>query len=162
MRSCCQGGAYTAPRISFQHQLLETTMKSTFVIRTCLISLGSIPLLCMAAANAAHPPSVAGNWAVTANQTLGGLVIVQAPSAAVCKPISGNIFGNPIQGNYCPVTGRIVFARQTGASLPFQLYQGHVSRDAAVDRIGGSFLIWNAAGGGFPDEGVDYNFSGTK
>jgi hypothetical protein len=137
-------------------------MKSTFVIRSCAISIGSIPLLWMAAANAAHPPSIAGNWAVTANQTLGTLVIVQPASAAICKPITGNIFGNPIQGNYCPSTGRVVFARQTGAGIPFQLYQGHVSRDAPVDRVGGSFLIWNAAGGVLPDQGVDFNFSGTK
>jgi len=141
-------------------------MKSSFAARICAAFIGFIPLLSMAAANAGHPPTVAGNWSATANQTLGPLVIMQPASPATCKPIQGNIFGDRIQGFYCPSTGRIVFARlaqQAGAGLvPFQLYQGHVSRNAATNRIGGSFLIWNPAGGGLPDEGVDFNFSATK
>ena len=150
---------------SFLSNLGGMTMKTTLLNRVCAIALGSMSLLWMGAANAAHPASVAGNWAVTGNQTLGALVIVQAASAAVCKPISGIIFGSTIQGYYCPVTGRIVFGRRAGfgAAFPFfQLYEAHVSRDAVVDRIGGSFLIWNASGGGFANEGVDFNFSATK
>jgi len=137
-------------------------MKATLLRPVCATALGFMSLLWMGAANAAHPLSVAGTWAATANQTLGSLRIVQPASAAVCKPISGTIFGSSIEGFYCPVTGRIVFARRTRAGIPFQLYEAHVSTDAAVDRIGGSFLIWNATGAGFANEGVDFNFSATK
>ncbi len=139
-----------------------TAMKAKLTKHAIAIALGSMSLLWIGVANAAHPPSVAGVWAATANQTLGPLNIVQAVSANVCKPISGTIFGSSIQGFYCPVTGRIVFARRTAAGLPFQLYEGHVGRDAAIDRIGGSVLIWNTSGGGLANEGVDFNFSATK
>jgi hypothetical protein len=137
-------------------------MKAIFLKRGCAAAFGSMSLLWVGVAYAAHPASVAGTWAATANQSPGPLVIVQPASGAVCKPISGTIFGSPIQGYYCPVTGRIVFARRTATGTPFQLYEGHVGRDAATDRIGGSLLIWNMSGGGDVDEGVDNNFSATK
>jgi hypothetical protein len=160
VKRCCRIDAY-----SFWSNLGGMIMKTTLLIRVGAIAFGSMSLLWMGSVNAAHPASVAGNWAVTGNQSLGALVIAQPASAAVCKPISGTIFGSTIQGYYCPVTGRIVFARRAGfgAAFPFfQLYEAHVSRDGVVDRIGGSFLIWNAGGGGFANEGVDFNFSATK
>ena len=58
-----------------------------------------------------------------------------------------------------------MFVRPTvsDAHTPIQLYEGHVSPDAVIDRIGGSFIVWNAAGGGgVANEGVDYNFSAFK
>jgi hypothetical protein len=137
-------------------------MKLTLLKQAGFATFGVLSLLWAGVAEAAHPVNVSGNWRATGNQTLGALIIVQAASAAVCKPISGTIFGNSIQGSYCPVTGRIVFARRTAALVPFQLYQGYVSRDAPVDRIGGTLMVWNALGGGFANEGVDFNFSATK
>lgn len=134
------------------------TMLRTVVAAT----IGVTSVLWAGAAHAAHPATVQGVWSATANQTLGALVIVQPASGAVCKPITGTIFGNSIQGYYCPATGRLVFARRTAAGVPFQLYEGHVARDAAIDRVGGSFLVWNNSGGGFANEGVDFNFSATK
>lgn len=126
------------------------------------LALGSASLLGGTDAQAASPPSIAGNWSAVGNQAIGVLTIFQPFSLAVCKPISGFIFGSPIQGFDCPATGRIVFARTTAAGLPFQFYQGAVGRDAVVDRIGGTFSIWNGLGGGAANEGVDYNFSATK
>ncbi len=138
-------------------------MKTTLLKRVSVIVFGFVSILGMGAVNAAHPPSVAGNWNATANQTLGALVIFQPANGAVCKPITGFIFGSSIEGFYCPVTGRLTFARRmAGGLVPFQLYEGHVSRDAAIDRIGGSFIVWNALGGGLPNEGVDFNFSATR
>lgn len=114
-------------------------------------------------AEAASPASIAGVWAASANQTLGALVIAQAAvPAGVCKSISGTIFGATIEGYYCSVTGRVVFARRLANGVPFQLYEGYVARDAAVDRIGGTFQVWNATGGRLSNEGVDFNFSATK
>lgn len=135
-------------------------MRATLLKRAFAAAVGSV--LCVGAAYAAHPASVAGTWSAVGNQTLGNLVLAQAVSAAICKPISGSIFTNRVQGFYCPPTGRIVFARHTSSGVPFQLYEGQVSRDGAIDRIGGSFMIWNGLGGGAVNEGLDYNFSATK
>ena len=139
-------------------------MRTSSLMRVLAIALGSLPLILAAPANAASPLSVAGVWAATGNQTLGPLVIAQAVSAAECKPLTGSIFlaTNQIRGFYCPETGRIVFMRHSPTGTPFQLYEGQVARDAAVDRMGGEFHIWNAAGGGFANEGPDFNFSATK
>lgn len=119
-------------------------------------------LLFSVPAYAAHPPVITGVWSLVANQSVGNIAINQLASAATCKPVTGNMFGNAIEGYYCPSTGRLVFARRTAAGVPFQLYQGYVSRDGAIDRIGGSFSIWNPAGGGLPNEGVDFPFLASK
>jgi hypothetical protein len=137
-------------------------MRATLLKRAFAAAVGFV--LCVGAAHAAHPASVAGTWLAVGNQTTGGLVLSQTASGAVCKPISGFIFAasNGVRGFYCPPTGRIVFARHTSSGVPFQLYEGQVSRDGAIDRIGGSFMIWNSLGGGAFNEGPDYNFSATK
>ena len=142
-------------------------MKTASRVGIFVTSLACLPLLFAEAATAASPPSIAGNWSGVSNQTGVTLNIIQFASAAVCKPIGGNMVGvlNAIQGYYCPVTGRIVFARRAvigGVLTPFQFYEGHVSRDGVIDRIGGSFAVFNASGGGFANEGVDFNFSATK
>jgi hypothetical protein len=139
-------------------------MKTTLPKHVCATALGALSLLWAGAAGAASPASVAGVWAATGNQTLGPLTINQAASLAECKPIRGSIFvaSNTILGFYCPETGRIVFMRHSSSGVAFQLYQGWVGRDAAVDRMGGAFHIWNALGGGLANEGPDFNFSATK
>lgn len=134
-------------------------------VRTRIGALGLCAslLLGVGTAEAASPASIAGVWSATANQTLGALVIAQAAvPTGVCKAISGTIFGSTIEGYYCAATGRVVFARRLANGVPFQLYEGHVARDAAVDRIGGTFQVWNGAGGRLNNEGVDFNFSATK
>src|SRR4051812_5059620 len=137
-------------------------MRTTLLKRAFAAVAGSA--FCVGAAYAAHPASVAGTWSAIGNQTVGRLVLSQAASGAVCKPIAGFIFAasNAVRGFYCPPTGRMVFARHTSSGVPFQLYEGQVSRDGAIDRIGGSFMIWNSLGGGAFNEGPDYNFSATK
>ncbi len=126
------------------------------------MAVGSILLLGMSPANAAHPASVAGTWETAADQTTGALVITQSATAAVCKPISGTIFGGQIQGYYCPAEGRILFARLNNNGSAFQFYEGHVSRDGVVVYIGGSFAVWNILGGGATDEGKDFSFVARK
>ena len=121
-----------------------------------------LSLLWAGAASAAHVPVVTGTWAAQANQTTGSLVMTQLASTRTCKPVTGTIFGNPIEGFYCPSVGRLVFARKTAGGTPFQFYEAHVSRDGTVDRIGGSFAVWNLSGGGLANEGVDFNFSATR
>jgi hypothetical protein len=139
-------------------------MKTLISNRVCALVLSSISLLWAGTANAAHPASVTGNWNATGNQTLGILSIVQAAGITACRRITGSIFfaTNAIEGVYCPATGRIVFVRKLSTGVPFQLYEGHVSQDGIIDRIGGSFKIWNATGGAVTTDGPDYNFSATK
>lgn len=129
---------------------------------SCAASIGSLLLLCAGSAEAASPASIAGTWSVVGNQATGSLVIVQPSGSGTCRAISGTIFGSPIEGFYCPPTGRVVFARRLASGVPFQLYEGYVGRDGAVDRIGGTFIVWNASGGRLSNEGVDFNFSATK
>jgi hypothetical protein len=135
-------------------------------IRSKIMSLSAVAIMALAGINpafAGYLANASGNWTVVGNQSVGALVIVQAASANLSKPISGTIFGSPIQGYYTPSTGKIVFARNWGATgTPFQLYQGNVSRVGGVNRIGGTFYIWNASGGGLADEGAEYNFSAQK
>ena len=57
------------------------------------------------------PMSVAGNWTVKANLAAGSMFINQPASTRQCKPITGTIFGSPIEGAYCPGSGRITFFR---------------------------------------------------
>jgi hypothetical protein len=130
--------------------------------RVCAFASVGIVVVSGGEALAARPASVGGNWTVVGNQTVSTLNITQFVTGAACKPIAGTAFGNSIQGVYCPTTGRIVFARRNSSGVPFQIYEGTVSQDGAVDRIGGTFIIWNSAGGAVATDGPDYNFSASK
>ncbi|HEY9726737.1 MAG TPA: hypothetical protein V6D50_09850 [Chroococcales cyanobacterium] len=101
------------------------------------------------------PTSVAGNWSVFANQSSGALSITQPTSTLNCRPISGSIFGNPIQGFYCPTSGRIVFVRKNTSGITTQYYQGNLSQTGSTLRIGGSF---SSIGGSYGE----YSFYATK
>ncbi|MFN6528546.1 hypothetical protein [Nostoc sp. ChiSLP03a] len=106
------------------------------------------------------PTSVAGTWSVVGNQSSGSLVITQPASALNCKPISGSIFGNAIEGFYCPSSGRIAFVRKSSSNFPYQYYQGNLSQTDSTLRIGGSFsaFLSNGIGGSLGE----YNFSASK
>lgn len=99
--------------------------------------------------------SVAGNWSVVASQTTGTLSITQPASTSNCRSISGSIFGNPIQGFYCPTSGRLVFVRKNDSGITFQYYQGNLSQTGNTLRIGGSFSNLSQDFG-------EYSFYGTK
>lgn len=101
------------------------------------------------------PTSVAGNWSVVANQSSGTLTITQPTSNLNCRPISGSIFSNPIQGFYCPSSGRIVFVRKTSSGVTTQYYQGNLSQTGSTLRIGGSFSSLSDSYG-------EYSFYATK
>lgn len=101
------------------------------------------------------PASVAGSWSVVGNQTSGTLSITQPASSLNCRPISGTIYGDSLQGFYCPSSGRIVFVRKDTNGITFQHYQGNLSQSGTTLRIGGSFSSLNGAYG-------EYNFYATK
>jgi hypothetical protein len=104
------------------------------------------------------PPSVIGNWSVEANNALGQLLITSQGPVGQCRPIAGTIFGNPIQGFYCPGSGRISFLRKIASTNDtFQVYSGNLSQQlfATPLRIGGSFSSFGAFFG-------EYNFRAIK
>lgn len=104
------------------------------------------------------PVSVVGNWTAEANQTVGLLQIVTQSDVGLCRPITGAIFGDPIQGFYCPFSGRVSFLRKLASTnATIQVYSGNLSQQIAGQplRIGGSF---SSMGGGFGE----YNFRAIK
>jgi hypothetical protein len=114
-----------------------------------------IPVLNGAAIADSWPSSVQGTWSVVANQSTGTLSITQSTTPLNCKAISGSIFGGPIQGFYCPSTGRIVFVRKNSNGITVQYYQGNLSQTGSTLRIGGSFSSLDASFG-------EYSFYATK
>jgi hypothetical protein len=111
----------------------------------------------LAFTGAAHadgwPASVAGSWTIVANQVSSTLVLSQgAPGpGSQCLPIHGTVFGDTVQGFYCPGSGRIAFKR--GISL--QTYVGNLSQAGTVTRMGGT---WLSLGGSFGE----YEFYAQK
>jgi hypothetical protein len=127
--------------------------KSLFVLLFAAVVLWAV------GASAAPPASVIGNWSAIGNQTPGALVITSQAAAGTCRRITGTIYGNPIEGFYCPATGRIHFVRKTAATNDtFQSYLGNVGDDVATDRMAGTFVV-SAAGGGTLGE---YNFQASR
>lgn len=87
-----------------------------------------------------YPGSVVGNWSVLGNQSPGTLNITSQGSSGNCRPITGFIYGNnPIQGFYCPVTGRIQFLRKFPPSnVVGQVWTGNLSNVGSLLHMGGA------------------------
>ncbi len=130
--------------------------------------LGTLFALVAGSANIAMadgwPISVLGNWSIIGNQHIGTLHIATQAAAGNCRRITGTAYpgtaaANPIEGFYCPFSGRIQFVRKQPANNDtMQVWTGNVSQDGAVDRMGGTFTAV-ASGGGSLGE---YNFQGSK
>ncbi len=86
------------------------------------------------------PASVAGTWSVLGNQSSGLLVITSQGGTGNCRPIAGTIYGNSIQGFYCPFSGRIHFLRKLpGTNTTFQVWAGNLSQLGTPLHTGGVF-----------------------
>jgi len=129
-------------------------MKKHYLAALC----GTLALAANVAWADGWPGSVVGNWSVIGNQSVGLLSITTQSGTGLCRPIGGTIYGNPIEGFYCPYSGRIHFVRKPAGNVTTQAWTGNVSQAAAVLRMGGTFTAVNA-GGGSPGE---YNFSASK
>ena len=127
--------------------------------------LGTLIALSAGSANIAMadgwPISVLGNWSIIGNQSIGALSIATQAAFGNCRRITGTVFADPIEGFYCPFSGRIQFVRKVPANNDTkQVWTGNVSQDGAVDRMGGTFTSVSVAlGGGSLGE---YNFQGSK
>lgn len=138
-------------------------MKTLFYKRLCASALYAMSLFVFNSANAAPPSDVTGVWSAVANAVGGDLEINQkAFDGSYCPVITGFIFGTPIEGYYCIYSGHIVFSRLNARGVPIQIYDAYVSRDGTIDRIGGTFFVWNAKGGGLADESVEFNFDASR
>ncbi len=112
------------------------------------------------------PLSIVGNWSIIGNQHAGSLVIATQSAVGHCRRITGTIYpgtavSHPIEGFYCPFSGRLQFVRKLPANNDtLQVWTGNVSQDGVVDRMGGTFTsVSTALGGGSLGE---YNFQGAK
>lgn len=119
---------------------------------------GALTLAANVAMADGWPGSVVGNWSVIGNQSAGVLSIGTQSAAGLCRPITGTIYGNPIEGFCCPFSGRIHFVRKPANNVTTQAWTGNVSQAGIVLRMGGTFTAVTA-GGGSPGE---YNFSASK
>lgn len=106
------------------------------------------------------PASIAGTWNIVADQSVGQLIINQPASAHPCKPITGTILGQPLQGFYCPGSGRITFFRyQANSKTADEFYSANLSDAIAGQplRMAGSFATRSDL-----DPPGEYAFYGTK
>jgi hypothetical protein len=106
---------------------------------------------------AGWPTSVVGTWSVLGNQSPGLLQITFEFNTGGCGPISGTIYGNNIQGFYCPSSGRIHFLRKlSGTNVTFQAWTGNLSQVGPTLHMGGVFsdVLDSPLG--------EYNFQATK
>ena len=134
------------------------------------VILGTLLALSASFANTAMadgwPLSVLGSWSIIGNQHVGRLIIAAQAGVGQCRRITGMVYpgtavAHPIEGFYCPFSGRIQFVRKQPASNDtLQVWTGNVSQDGVVDRMGGTFTsVSSALGGGSLGE---YNFQGSK
>ena len=134
------------------------------------VILGTLLALSASFANTAMadgwPLSVLGSWSIIGNQHVGRLIIAAQAGVGQCRRITGMVYpgtpvAHPIEGFYCPFSGRIQFVRKQPASNDtLQVWTGNVSQDGVVDRMGGTLTsVSSALGGGSLGE---YNFQGSK
>lgn len=109
-----------------------------------------------------NPNNITGRWSFHANTdgTVGSggpfLRLTQAPNGV----LSGDIFGNPIEGLYFSATRRIVFVRKASNGVPFQFFEAHVSTNGFS--IGGKVHAWNFSGFDASMGSPDFNFAANK
>ncbi len=108
-----------------------------------------------------YPESVEGNWAVTGNRSNGTLSITSqgAPGTGKCPAIIGTIYGDAVQGFYCPGSGRIHFVRKLSNNTTIQAWTGQLSDTGTVLRMGGMYSSVDVFFGGNLGE---YNFQARK
>jgi hypothetical protein len=135
-------------------------MKTKHTRVSLAFTLGTL-LFATAASADGWPPSVVGSWSVLGNQSLGTLSITSQAPSGQCRKILGTIYGNPIEGFYCPFSGRIHFVRKDNVTNDTsQAWTGNLSQAIAGQplRMGGVFSSVGPGGGSLGE----YNFHATK
>jgi len=142
-------------------------METTHKMMSLSLAAAAALMVTGVSALAAPPASVANTtWTVQANQNVEQLVITTqagpgAPSNETCRGISGKIGIAPIDGWYCPGSGRIHILHQNLHSrLTMRVFTGNVS-DEIVGQplyIGGTMMTDYAAFGSLGES----NFSAVS
>lgn len=106
------------------------------------------------------PSSVVGGWSVIGNLSSGTLNISSQSTSGLCQFIAGTIYGDPIQGFYCPNSGRIQFVRKrTDNNDTIQVWTGNLSQTSSTLHMAGTFTsVDPSAGGSFGE----YSFNANK
>lgn len=137
------------------------------MIKTVSVTFGAatLALLSLSPALAAPwPSSIVGTWSMQANQSQIRLVISRQGGSGECKAIVGTMTDvapsaqtNPIEGFYCPRTGRLSFLRKNRSTNDtFQVYSGNLSDTGKKLFMGGVFAQETGTQLG------EYNFSASK
>jgi len=131
-------------------------MKKRYLALLC----GSLAIAANTALADGWPMSVVGTYSVLGNQHAGTLRITSQGASGLCRRIVGSIYNyEPIEGFYCPYSGRIHFVRKSAANNDTtQVWTGNLSQAGPVLRVGGTFTAVNAAGGSLGE----YNFNASK
>lgn len=124
--------------LSFLWRMIMKTIK---MLLTALMAFGFVTLSQTVSADG-WPFRIVGNWAVNADNFVGTLQITAQATTGKCQSIAGFIFENPIQGFYCPGSGRVHFFRKNPVNNDtFQVYSANLSQTFVPPglRMGGLF-----------------------
>jgi hypothetical protein len=133
-------------------------MKPSNLLLSILMTFSLLTLSHVAVADG-WPGRIVGTWAVNADNFPGNLIITSQLTTGRCPAIAGSIFGDPIQGFYCPFSGRVHFLRKNAASNDtFQVYSANLSQTSIPPglRMGGLFSNITQSGDG------EYSFFASK
>ncbi len=130
-----------------------------------LLSAAAITLF-SSVASATPPNSVIGSWVILVDQTYTTLDVANqgaagSPGGSACRVILGSIGVSPMNGTYCPETGRIHFLqRNPSTNVVVRTYTGSVSAATAElpAHIAGTTDVLNIGLGQFGES----PFSGSK
>ena len=100
--------------------------------------------------SASGPNIIAGSHDLNGNGHRGFLQVSQAADGT----LSGNVYGNTLEGHYATGTGSVAFLRYSASGQPFQLYVGRVTASG----MNGNFYALNA-GAGASSQRVRYDWS---
>lgn len=106
-----------------------------------------------------YPTSIVGQWQLMGNQSAGVLNVTSQASVGKCRAITGTVYGESIQGFYCPTSGSFQFLRKLSNGATFQVWSGQLSDTAPVLRMGGTFSSVDGTYGGALGY---YNFQAQK
>lgn len=125
-----------------------------------------VAMLFSSVASATPPASVIGSWTILVDQTYTTLEITNqgasgSPGGSACRVILGSVGVSPMNGTYCPETGRIHFLqRNPSTNVVVRTYTGSVSAATAElpAHIAGTTDVLNIGLGKFGES----PFSGSK
>jgi hypothetical protein len=117
-------------------------------------------------AAAAPPESVVGTWLMQNNQAEEQLVVTNqggpgSPAGETCRQIDGTLGVAPMQGFYCPDTGRIhMLHKNVSTKAVVRVFTGNLSDSLTghPDRMAGTMTVVNIAFGPFGE----FSFSASK